>query len=73
MNKRKITDMNKQVLDFVAAIMKNDVEQDLNTVVVASIVESQYIGSGQFSWDGIYDRIANIIGYDKAANILSNC
>jgi len=65
--------MNMYVLDFVNSIIKQDINHELNTVIVASIVEKNHIGDGYFSWDGILDSLEAIIGYDRASEILGNC
>jgi hypothetical protein len=61
------------VLTFVQSILSNDKDQDLNAVVVANIVEKNHSGNGYFSWDGILDDLTNLIGYEKASEILRNC
>jgi len=61
------------VLTFTNCILDNDSNQELNAVVVHTIVEKHHSGRGYFSWDGIFDDLAEIIGQDKARDILSNC
>jgi len=65
--------MNDYVLTFVKAILEQDTKQELNVVVVASIVEKCHCGNGYFSWDGILDRLAKIVGNKRAIEILSGC
>ena len=66
-------DMDQYVLSFVESILENDKNQDLNAVVVASIVEKNHASNGFFSWDGILDDLTGLIGYEKASEILRNC
>lgn len=65
--------MDNHVLDFVDSILSQDTHQDLNAVVVASIVDKNHCGGGYFSWDGILDDLANIVGQARASEILGNC
>jgi hypothetical protein len=64
--------MDEFVLSLTQSILAADKNQDLNAVIVYNIVEKSHCGSGYFSWDGILDDIANIIGYDQASEILGN-
>lgn len=66
-------DMNEYVSSFVEAILENDTNQELNAVVVATIVEKHHAGEGYFSWDGILDNLSDLVGYEKASKILENC
>jgi hypothetical protein len=66
-------DMDQYVLSFVEEILENDKNQDLNAVVVTSIVEKNHASNGYFSWDGILDDLTDLIGYEKASEILRNC
>lgn len=65
--------MENFVLTFTNCILDNDKDQELNAVVVHNIVEKHHSGKGYFSWDGILDDLAEIIGLEKARDILSNC
>ncbi|CAB5221006.1 hypothetical protein UFOVP247_69 [uncultured Caudovirales phage] len=65
--------MDMHVQTFINSILEQDTKQELNTVVVASIVEHNHCGNGYFSWDGILDALAAIIGYDRASEILGEC
>jgi hypothetical protein len=66
-------DMNEYVSSFVEAILENDTNQELNAVVVATIVEKHHVGNGYFSFDGILDDLTDILGYEPASEILGNC
>lgn len=65
--------MENFVLTFTNCILDNDKDHELNAVVVHTIVEKHHSGRGYFSWDGILDDLAEIIGLEKAREILSNC
>ena len=65
--------MDNHVLEFVGSILRQDTKQELNAVVVASIVDKNHCGDGYFSWDGILDDLADIVGQDRASEILGNC
>ena len=66
-------DMDQYVLDFVESILEQDTNQELNSVVVATIVQKNHCGRGYFSWDGILDDLADIVGQERASEILRNC
>ena len=65
--------MDAAVLVFTDSILSQDTAHDLDAVVVASIVEKNHCGNGYFSWDGILDDLAVIIGESRASEILGNC
>ena len=65
--------MDNHVLEFVGSILRQDTQQDLNAVVVASIVDKNHCGDGYFGWDGILDDLAGIVGEARASEILGNC
>ena len=65
--------MDADVLVFTDSILSQDTAHDLDAVVVASIVEKNHCGNGYFSWDGILDDLAVIIGESRASEILGNC
>lgn len=61
------------VLGFAGEILKNDTSLKLSAMDVLKIVEKNHAGNGYFSWDGILDGLADIIGDDLASEILGNC
>jgi len=65
--------MDADVLIFTDSILSQDTAHNLDAVVVASIVEKNHCGNGYFSWDGILDDLAVIIGESRASEILGNC
>ena len=67
-----MTDLD-HVLSLTQSILSNDTNHELNTIVVASIVEKNHCGNGYFSWDGILDKLEAIVGYDRASEILGAC
>ena len=62
----------EHVLSLTRSILSNDKDQQLNAVLVANIVDKSHCGDGYFSWDGILDDLSDILGYDRAAEILAN-
>jgi hypothetical protein len=62
----------EHVLSLTRSILSNDKDQQLNAVLVANIVDKRHCGDGYFSWDGILDDLSDILGYDRAAEILAN-
>ena len=61
------------VLEFAGNILKNDTTLKLSAMDTLKIVEKNHAGNGYFSWDGILDDLADLIGYDDAREILSEC
>jgi hypothetical protein len=65
--------MDNHVLDLINRILCQDIQQGLNAVVVANIVEKNHCDDGYFSWDGILDDLADIVGFENASQIVGNC
>ena len=60
---------------FIFSFTNDIIEQDdtLKYETVLDIVTKNHASNGYFSWDGILDDLTEIIGYNRAHNILSNC
>lgn len=66
------------VEDFTYSIlanMTNDFDGSFSKAYlrVYGIVEKNHCGNGYFSWDGILDDLAELVGESRASEILGNC
>ena len=62
--------MTDYVQSFTQYILAGDSSLDPN--VVQAIVTKCHAGNGYFSWDGILDDLTEIVGHDRAVDILRN-
>ena len=66
----------EQEWDYISSFTNDILSQDLTLEYedVVNIVEKHHSGRGYFSWDGILDDLAVLIGSeDKARDILRAC
>lgn len=63
--------MTDYVQSFTQDILDQDSSLDPNEVL--AIVTKRHAGNGYFSWDGILDDLTEVVGHDRAVDILYNC
>lgn len=50
-----------------------EIDPTLDQAVIKPIVINRHCGNGYYSWDGLLDDLEDIVGYDRASEILNNC